>query len=294
MMAGLLCLFLAAAPSSDLPETGWEGSVSTAELTTRLDWTAVLRTWRIRGVLACTHAGEVTTCLWVENAWPCGILESVRQPWRTHLREGEGWISSLRLEEKGIQSSHGDSLQFSEGRAWTWVPVPDFETDIPLAVPSRSDFRLDYLSEWDAFAWRRPWVDLLLRPGETMAGSVAGSAPRLRAGSWGSYHPRTGFVANSNEVVASYLQALRGGRTASDPSGRIVFSRYRYAPRTGHYMQPVLPAWRPALPIGSTDIPAVEGGLLSPHGAYLFVHFGLFQVCRKCLPVRLCRARRAP
>jgi hypothetical protein len=94
-------------------------------------------------------------------------------------------------------------------------------------------------------------------------------------------------VENQSEVIAAHLQALRGGRVASLPFGRVVLFPYEFEPRTGHYLQMLAPKVRSAVPIGSPDLEALEKGNVSPYGAYLFAQWGLFDECRRCLPARL-------
>jgi hypothetical protein len=184
-------------------------------------------------------------------------------------------------------------MQFADVRAWTFVPELPLDLDIPLAMPRGSPLALDYASELDFLAWRNEWVDLILRPQAMLAACEKVPEPRLCAGRWGPYAPRSGFITQSNEVMASYLQGLRGGRVGCSPAGRIAVGRYRHEPRTGHYIQMVSPARRPAVQIGTRNVAMIERGAVSSRGAYLFVHFGIFEVCRRCLPVRLAGERPA-
>jgi hypothetical protein len=78
---------------------------------------------------------------------------------------------------------------------------------------------------------------------------------------------------------------------ASQPLGRIVLMPYDFEPRTGHYLQMISPIIRPAVSIGSPLLSAIEAGSLSLYGAYLFVHWGLFEECKHCLDPRLLEAR---
>lgn len=252
----------------------YESSQSVLTILPQLDVGCILRTWKIKGILTCPSETGVTACLWVENAYPCGILEVVRQPLKSHM------VEVPPLTFRRTTSGHNEgNLQFAETRVFTFVPrlVDDFL--IPLAVPSGPLLRLGYVSELDPLGWRTGLLDLLMRP-----------VPDL-VGGWGCATPRTGFVTQQSEVLAAHLQAVRGGRVASQPAGRIVLSTHPYEPRTGHYMQMVAPSRRACVTIGSPDGSAVEGGALSKHGAYLFVQFGLFEVCRRCLPVRLVEPR---
>jgi len=65
----------------------YEGTIPTPTILPRLDVACMLKTWRIKGVLYCPWQGNMKPCLWVENAYPCGLLEVVRQPFRSHLPE---------------------------------------------------------------------------------------------------------------------------------------------------------------------------------------------------------------
>lgn len=246
-------------------------SESLPELLARTDFPCILRTWRITGVRVCLSDGRPHACLVIENAYPCGIFEVVRTPART-------LIDGLAFPKLPTTSSHTGGLQFAEAHVYSYVPPFPVPTVLPLAVPTGPLFEIDYLSEVDP-AWRVDWLDWFLKPGCE------------RAGAWGPYCPRTGFVDGASEVVASYLAAVRAGRAANDPRGRIVFAPYRFEPRTGHYVQPVSPKVKPCLPIGA---PAVDHDALSMNGEYLLVHFGIFEVCHGCDPVTLAPARGVP
>jgi hypothetical protein len=241
----------------------------------KVDWPCILRTWRITGVRVCTRDGRPHACLVIENAYPCGILEVVRKPATSHLLEADAILSKLPVP---ATSSHSGSLQFAETRVHTFVPRLPFDPPLPLAVPVGPLFKPNYFSEADAPGWRIDWLDRFLLPGCEPAGA------------WGFYSPRCGFVDDSNEVIASYLLALRAGRVAERPLGRVVFSRYPFQPRTGHYVQPVHPKTKSCLAIGAARA-RVERDALSKTGAYFLVHFGIFEVCHGCDPVRLAGAR---
>lgn len=303
-------LFLAAAgagQAQDVRDIGvlpYEGKASIAGTLPRIDTTCILRNWRIKGVLACpTPSGGVRVCLWVENPWPTGIFEVVRQPYKTHYGDLKGVFEGLRsVPSLAASSTHkpqagdGTALQFAEGRVYTYVPDYGLsQSEIPLAIPSGTPFGVSYLSETDAFGWRNPFVDSLTDPG-AMVGrylSCSGLAksPRLCAGTWGSYSPRVGFINHPSEVMAAYVQALRAGRVASLPVGRIVLQPYPYEPRTGHYIQMIEPSPRLCVPIGFPLTRPIEAAAGSKWGNYLFIHFGVFETCRGCLPVRLTAER---
>lgn len=248
----------------------YEGSLTAATVLTRLDISCVLRTWKIKGVLVCPWKGRKYPCLWVENAYPCGLLEVVRQPFRSHLAELPA------LPARNFTSGHGEGgLQFAEARVLTYVPPFPEDLEIPIAAPRGPQYRINYLSELDAPGWRTGLLDLLF------------SSARPCAGPWGCYVPRSGFVQQQSEVIAAHLQGLRAGRVASSPWGRVVIQPYEYEPRTGHYLQMVSPVVRACVSIGHPDVRALEAGAGSRHGAYLFVHWGLFEACKRCLAPRL-------
>jgi hypothetical protein len=255
---GMLCLL-----QDRLP---YEGSINPAAAIARLDVTCLLRTWRVKGVLWCPHHGHWKPCLWVENAYPCGLLEVVRQPMKSHVL---GFPSSRRTT-----SGHKESeLQFGEARVFTYVPPFGQELDIPIAAPAQS-FMVNYVSELDAPGWRTGLLDLLFaRPGECV-------------GAWGCVSPRSGFVQQPSEPLAAHLQAIRAGKVAALPLGRIVISPYPYEPRVGHYLQMISPVVKACTTIGHSDLRSLETGAGSPHGAYLFVQWGLFETCKRCLPTR--------
>ena len=248
----------------------FEGTLSAVSIVPQLDVSCILRTWRIKGVLWCPWRGHYKPCLWVENAYPCGILEVVRQPFKSHLAELSG------LSTRAFTSGHNETqLQFGESRVLTFIPPLAQDLEIPIAAPRGPTYMINYMSELDAVGWRTGLLDLLL-PGPK--GECAGK--------WGCYSPRIGFVQQPSEVLAAYLQALRGGRVASMPFGRIVISPYEYEPRTGHYIQMISSSWRTCVSIGHPDLKSLETGAGSPYGAYLFVQWGLFEECKRCLDPR--------
>lgn len=287
-----------------LPPLPFEGKASIAGTLAQVDVSCILRSWRIKGAMACVSpSGGVRTCLWVENAWPSGILEVVRQPYKTHYAELKGVFAGLTsVPALGDSSSHaptsgdGTAKQFAEARVYTFVPDYGLsQGDVPLAIPSGDAFSVSYLSELDGFAWRSPIVDSLTSPQALLSRLKSCSLPdpRLCAGTWGGYYPRIGFLNHESQVMAAYVQALRAGRAASMPLGRVALGRYPFEPRTGHYIQMLAPSYRTCTAIGSPLIAPLEKAAGSKHGAYLFLHYGVFEVCRGCLPVRL-TSERAP
>lgn len=280
----------------------YEGRESVASITPRIDFLCILRSWRLKGVMVCpTPNGGVNVCLRVENAWPTGILEVVRQPMRSHLAEMTPVLNGLDqpiLSGRG-SSSHspvtgaGSAGQFAETRVYSYVPpMPAIDAlGIPIAKPSSMGFQLSYLSELDRLAWRNPVIDTFVAPVETGLGRLRACGripdPVGCAGTWGSYFPRTGFIVHPGQVMAAHMQALRGGRVASWPLGRVALGPYPYEPRTGHYIQQLSPVTRFCNPIGSPLIGPIEKGASSKYGAYLLIHFGVFEECRGCLPLHL-------
>lgn len=247
----------------------YEGSISPLGVLPKLDLTCILRTWKIKGVLVCPWKGRKKPCLWVENAYPCGLLEVVRQPFKSHL------AALPKFASRKITSGHNEAnLQFAETRVFTFVPPFVQNLEIPIAAPRGQQFMLNYVSELDGAGWRTGLLDLLMRPSKECAGK------------WGCYSPRSGFVEQPSEVIAAHLQALRGGRVAARPFGRVVLSPYSYEPRTGHYIQMVSPTVKSCVSIGHSDHKRLEAGGGSKHGAYLFVQWGLFEECKRCLPTR--------
>ena len=248
----------------------YEGSQSAASIVPQLDLTCILRTWRIKGVLWCPWRGHYKPCLWVENAYPCGILEVVRQPFKSHLPELPGLPAGV------LTSGHNEAqLQFADAHVLTYVPPLVQDLEIPIAAPHGPTYTINYVSELDAVGWRTGVLDLLF----------AGPKGEC-AGNWGCYTPRTGFLTQQSEVLAAHLQALRAGRVAAAPLGRVVISPYSYEPRTGHFLQMISPSLRACVSIGHPDLKSLEAGGGSPYGAYLFVYWGWFEECKRCLEPR--------
>lgn len=244
----------------------YEGTIPAPAVLPRMDFSCLFRTWKIKGVLYCPWKGA---CLWVENAYPSGIFEVVRQTGKSHLPEippfGTRWTTSGHNEAR---------LQFAESRVVTFVPPITQALEIPIAAPLPR-YELNYLSELDAFGWRTGLLDLLF------------SFVPDCAGAWGCFNPRIGFMENQSEVLAAHLQALRGGRVASMPLGRVTLMPYEFEPRLGHYLQLVSPVVRSCVSIGHPNLRVLETGTLSPFGAYLFVHWPLIEECKGCLAPRL-------
>ena len=299
-----------AAPQ-DLRPVAYEGKESLFSITPRIDVLCILRSWRLKGIMVCpTPSGGVNVCLRVENAWPTGLLEVVRQPMRSHLIEMKPIFRALKpVATRGVSgdrrsSSHspvagaGSAGQFAETRVYSFIPpMPLIDAlGIPLAKPRAMPFQLSYLSELDQFAWRSPAIDKFVSPVQSGLGRLraCGRIPELVgcAGTWGSYFPRIGFIVHPSQVMAAHVQALRAGRVASSPVGRVVVGSYPYEPRTGHYIQSLSPVTRSCKPIGSPLVKVIETGATSRHGAYLFLHLGVFETCRGCLPIRLLGPRK--
>lgn len=281
----------------------YEGTLSVLGTVPQVDVSVILSSWKILGVLACpTVLGGVRVCLLVENAYPTGILEVVRQQYRSHYSEMESVLGAMKPTQLfgssasvTAQPGAGDALQFGEARVYTFIPDLGLSgSDVPLAVPSGSLFQVDYVSELDGYGWRLPALEAFVAP-ESLVSNLKSCdrVPDLRscAGVWGSYFPRVGAIEHPSQVTGAYVQALRAGRTASGPLGRVVLSTYAYEPRTGHYLQMLRPSYRTALPIGSPRIMLWEKGAGSSYGAYAFLHYGIFIACSGCLPVTLAPER---
>ena len=287
-----------AGKSSDVQELPYEGKDSIATTLGRMDVMLILRSWRAKGVLACTHGFDVRVCLWVENAYPSGIFEVVRQPYKTQLAEMKGFLKGLEPVKTGPvgSSSHspvagdGTANQYGETRVYTFVPdVGLSNSDVPIAIPSTARFQPDYVSEVDSLGWRSPLIDQLTCP-ESLIARVKSCGmypdPVTCIGTWGSYFPRIGFVNHPSQALAATVQALRAGRAAYRPLGRAVLAQYEYEPRTGHYIQMVEPLPKLATSIGTPFPQLLDIGAGSTFGNYLFVHFPIFEYCAGCLPVR--------
>lgn len=266
LLAGLLF-------PQDIPEPA-------STIAARADVSAIFRSWRIKGVLGCPHKGRTRHCLWVENAFPCGIFEVVQRPCASLVAEAQSAVRGLRTT-----GGHGGGLRFADARVHTLVPWPPDFIGFPIAKPWPSGFRVNYLSELDPVGWRIDWWDRILRPVPAVGDCASRPLQPGCAGTWGAYYPRTGFVLDPSEPKAAFLQAVRAGRVASDPAGRVALSPYPFEPRTGHYLQLVRPVLRPAIPIGSPG--AIDAGAGSRTGSYLFLHLGIFEECRRCLAPRL-------
>ena len=280
----------------------YEGTESIASVLATLDVTCILRTWRITGVFVCTHGFDVTVCVITENAYPVGILEAVRRPFTSYLAEVNSFTEGLGTPGLfGESSSHtpdsrsGTGLHFTEAHAYQFVPQVDGIGGLPISVPNGQFFTISYLSELDGTSWRTGFADLLFDPGTAIkkAGLPACSVvprPGDCAWRWGSWFPRTGFASLPSEVIAGHLLALRGGKVAARPFGRVVLGPYT-EPRTGHYVQMIRPVRKTCFSIGWPLTRLLEAGALSRAGAYLFVQFSIFRQCDGCFPALLVEPR---
>jgi hypothetical protein len=264
----------------------YEGTETPVTVQARVDVSAILRSWRLKGIMVCGH--RPYKCWLVENAWPCGILEVVRKPYASHfsvpLPVMPGTITSSGGSDRGQTN-----LEFGDARVYTFIPRLPEASELPVARPRGPYFAVNYVSELDPWGWRTGLIDRVRYPLASMVRCDRAPAPGVCAGTWGSYYPRQGFIVHQSEVMASLVQALRAGRAASDPAGRFVLSPYPFEPRTGHFIQMVRPVTQPAIRIGQPG--PVDRGAGSLHGAYLFVHLGIFEECTRCLPPRLVEVR---
>jgi hypothetical protein len=283
-------------------------SESFATIFTKINLGCILKTWRIKGVSVCIKGGEPTPCVIVENAYPVGILETVKAPFPSHIKEAA--VVARGLEKAGGElgaapnggsshtsdSSPGSGLHFSEARAFMFVPNLD-AGGLPIAVPPITGYGVAYLSEIDPFSFRSPLLDSILKAPRIAAGFPSCDtqwrvALNDCAGNWGSFYPRLGFANSPSSVIAAYLVALRAGRIASDPIAHIVVGSYPYEPRTGHYLQPVRPSLGACGKIGDPLILKVERAAGSSKGQeHLLIHFGIFEGCKPCWGARLVGAR---
>jgi hypothetical protein len=304
MLLGMTAAWQSAGKPRDVGSLPYEGKDTIAGTVGRMDVMVILRSWRAKGVLVCSHGIDgVRVCLWVENAYPSGLFEVIRQPYKTQFSEMKGFLQGLEpiTTAPVSSSSHvpvsgdGTAKQYAEARVYTFVPdVGLSNSDVPIAIPSTMRFEPDYVTELDGLGWRSPLIDSLTCPESIVArlkscGMVPD--PITCAGTWGSYFPRIGFVVHPSQAIGAAVQALRAGRAASRPLGRAVLSPYPYEPRTGHYIQMVEPVEKLAISIGSPFPEVLDVGAGSPFGNYLFVHFGIFEYCSGCLPVRLVEER---
>jgi len=164
---------------TDSERLPYEGTLSITATYGLVDVTCILSSWRILGTLACpTPEGGVRVCLLVENAYPTGILEVVRQEYRSHYGEMTGVLSALqpatatgRSGSGTARTGGGDALQFSESRVYTFVPDLGLSnSQIPLAIPSSQDFQIDYISELDGWGWRNPLLEKFVAPESVLSG----------------------------------------------------------------------------------------------------------------------------
>ena len=300
----ILASWTLAAPAGHAQGVGsYEGTESTASVAASLDISCILRTWRITGVFACpAFPSGVNVCLITENAYPVGILEVVRRPLTSHLAEVASFTKGLEgLRSFGETSSHsgsareGSNLQFTEAHVYEFVLQLDVY-GLPIAVPSGQTFAISYFSELDGFSWRTGFADLLLDPATAAQKAVLPACsvvPRLSdcVWSWGSAWPRTGFGVHPSEVMAGYLLAVRAGKVAALPLGRVVLGLYGHEPRTGHYIQMIRPTRRSCVSIGFPWSRPIEAGALSKEGAYLLVQFSIYRQCDGCFPAMLVEPR---
>lgn len=284
----------------ELRAQSFEGTESFASMLGKIDVTCILKTWRINGVRVCVKKGKPVACVVVENAYPVGILEAVKHTWSSHLKEFEPVARALSKVTKSMTSSHGpdgnptSGLCFFESRAFMFVPR--VSSSLPIAVPPHQGFGVSFVSEADAFEYRRPLVEMFLKAPSILATLPTCDVvwPKSLAaccGNWGSYYARSGFINHPSSVIAGYVDAMRAGRIASDPPPHVVLGPYPYEPRTGHYVQPVRPKLEPCLKIGSPLLLKVEKGKGSVDQTQLLIHFGVFEECKPCWGARLVEPR---
>jgi hypothetical protein len=250
----------------------------------KLDVSCILKSWRIKGVRVCMKGGKPVPCVVIENAYPVGILESVKQSYFTQIAEIAPALKAIKTD---TTSSHTSGLEFSETRVYMFVP--SLPAPLPLAMPPTRGWSLAYVSELDRFSYRNPIVEHILKAPQIASTLPSCTNTNSCCGTWGAYYPRIGFVNHPSHVIASYLVALRAARIAHDPSGHVSLARYPYEPRTGHYLQPL---GHPCFTIGSPATLAVERGKGSLAQSHLLIHYGIFEECKPCFDSRLVEARR--
>lgn len=261
----------------------------------------ILKTWRFKGLRVCKKPPYV--CALIENAFPTGLIEVTRKPFKTNLEGLKPVFKSIAKMKifKKMTSSHtdswdlsGSSLQFQDVHVYTFVLESIVPSGFLIAWPGRGMFLINYLSELDRHSWRRSALDRILYPAasrfpcELFSGNL-----RFCAGKWGNYYPRIGFITRDSEVISSYLAGLRGALVANKPFARIVLSRYRFEPRTGHYIQMIAPKQRKPIKIGAGRISRIESNSLAKDAHYLFVHYPIMEACLECIPPRVVPARRS-
>jgi hypothetical protein len=284
--------------------------LSYAALAAKTDYSCILRHWRIRGVGFCIRDLAPRACLKVENPWPVGVFEVTRKEYASSIAEVQPMLTSIRPAMKDVSSaffktkpnnsSHvlgpqgGRSTRFAEARVLEYAPPFEFVSGglaLPVAVPCVRSMPLGlrYASELDALGWRNELLDRLYYTIFT-AGGISCDLQwpanlHACAGPWGSYYPRVGWANHPSSVISAYVQALRAGRVASEPSfGRIKLGPYPHPVFTGHFFQSVSPGLRACDRIGSPLVMKVEAGNGSPSGGHVLIHFAIFRSCVGCDP----------
>jgi hypothetical protein len=281
-----------------------------ATIAAQTDYLCVLRNWRIRGIGICIKDFKVRPCLKVRNPFPVGLLETSRKDYGSAIFEINALLSALQtparavtdqfLKTKQGTGSHSPdptggnrAIHFAETRAIEYASplhlVLAGAQFLPIARPCHTPRFLDlkYASELDACGWRTDLLDAIFYAAYT-AGipcDLQWAANKFAcAGNWGAYYPRVGWAHHSSSVIASYLQALRGGRVAAEPGlGRVTFGPYAYPPKTGHFIQQLHPGpGNSCGRIGNPLVLQVELGKASPTGSFVLVHFGVFDQCIGC------------
>ena len=281
------------------------GAHNEASILALTDWSAILRTWRFKGICVCgdliPRFGPRT-----ENAFPTGIVEAVKQPGATYLATAvtaatkaaaKAVLSSSHsgkgLGESGTQFLEAHAYGFPLGNAWVNSVTPGICFPYGPKPPGIDPL---YYSELDQLAWRTGTGDLLDAASalsfyaDAHGGCAAAALPGMGAlsglfcaGLWGPLYPRRGFITQHSEVIAAHLAAVRALHVANAPTGRIVTNWYWYPTLQGHYWQMLEPVWRPAYQIGQ-GVASTEAAATSPRGGYLFIHMPILGCCSPCYP----------
>lgn len=235
---------------------------------TQLDYDGMLASYRIVGARKCKIGRGTVTCPIIENIFPVGILRVTRG------RDGATPLAESHTPYAG----YGSNLHYTDVHVYSFVPQNPFkmaftspwpEPILPVLFTESAGrhwkdagFKNSSISKKHLILCEKEWKENL----------------NYCAGRWGSYYPITGYFNHHNPTVEAVIQALRAARGAHEsiPGAN---SKYRYTPRTGHYIQMLKPTRTKVMKIGIDDIEKIRP---AKDGDYLFVHYGIFRSCPPC------------
>ena len=227
---------------------------------------------------------------------PVLMVETVKHGAETGILEYRAipGLSSSDSEKKGAWaggSGQGDTtnLQMSEAHVFGFPLSDAFSMAIEAPCEGMPDLggSVSYLIEQDASEWREacseknhPLSNMTEKYGP-LCGRFGTLLPGLCVGTWGALYPRTGFVTQGSEVVASAMMAFRAVDVASlkPQTLRRVIAPVLFWPSVRYdRMQLVSPVAGRCMAVGENPM-FWDHGMRSRDGRYVWIYWRKKECC---------------